>query len=173
MAGASGRAPLRAAMVGSSLLSVAGLAISVWWFPWYYAPRLSTPCDISGLRPGVASLCPKITYLVPWTVFGRPIASFGIGFFLVMLVLSMPPLWRSPLRSIHVARLVVALIGVVVACSVISVEPNDAFTHYAGLPLTISIVLLLFVVTATTLPRAMEGASEGLGSRTVGAMAEG
>ena len=58
-------------MVASVILSVAGLAISVWWFVWYYAPVLPTPCG-AGSPAGVTYNCPKFTIAVHWTVLGRP-----------------------------------------------------------------------------------------------------
>ncbi len=157
------------------MLSLAGLAISVWWFPWYYAPRLPVPCG-AGLPPSPTGVynCERFVYIGPWTMLGRPIASFGIGFFFVMLVLAMPPLWRSSFRWVHSVRLIVALTGVALACSVISIVPNYGFRHYVGLPVAVSIVVLLFVLTATTLPRALAEASEGLRSGALReAIAEG
>jgi uncharacterized membrane protein len=79
------------AMAASVILSVVGLAISVWWFVWHYAPVLPTPCN-AGSPAGVAYDCPKFTTAVHWTVLGRPIATFGIAYFLTMAILSMPAL---------------------------------------------------------------------------------
>jgi uncharacterized membrane protein len=142
------------AMVASVILSVAGLAISVWWFVWYYAPVLPTPCG-AGSPAGVAYNCPQVTIAVHWTVLGRPIATFGIAYFLAMSILSMPPVWKTPRRWVHLVRLGIALVGGGLSVYAISVEPVVAFTHYYGLPMSIVIALLLFVLTVATLPRAI------------------
>ena len=142
-------------LVASLILSISGLAISVWWFVWYYAPVLPTPCGagLPSLPAGVGYDCPKLTIAVHWTVLGRPIATFGIAYFLVMSILSIPPLWKTPRRWVHLVRLLVALIGAGLSIYLIATEPDMAFTHYYGLPISIGIALLLLVVTLTMLPR--------------------
>jgi uncharacterized membrane protein len=144
-------------MVASVILSVAGLAVSVWWFFWYYAPVLPTPCG-AGLPAGAYN-CPKLTIAVHWTVLGRPIATFGIAYFLAMSIFSMPPLWRTPRRWVHLVRLAVALVGAGLSICLISAEPDVAFTHYYGLPISIVLALLLFVITVAMLPRVIASPS--------------
>jgi uncharacterized membrane protein len=45
-------------------------------------------------------------------VFGIPVATLGLAYFLPMIALSLPKAWRSADRRIHLARLALSVVGV-------------------------------------------------------------
>jgi len=92
-------------------LSAAGLGVSGYLTAAHYTSPSLLVCSASG-----AIDCAKVTTSSASRLFGIPVAVLGLVWFVPMLGLSLPAVWRSPDSRVAVARLawVTAGIGFVV-----------------------------------------------------------
>lgn len=94
----------------SLLLCLAGLGVSGYLTAAHYVSSDILVCSSSG-----AVNCEKVTSSAASKLAGVPVADLGVAFFLVMLVLCLPAVWRSVRPEVHMLR-TVAVTGGVVFC---------------------------------------------------------
>ncbi len=66
--------------------------------------------------------CLKVTTSSYSSVAGVPVAVLGLVFFVVMLVLQLPPMWRRPERALRIGRLAWAVVGLGTVLYLLSAE---------------------------------------------------
>lgn len=93
------------ALVGTTV-SALGLAVATYLTFEHYTSSSSLACSDNG-----AINCLKVTTSSYSAVAGVPVAVLGLVFFVVMLVLQLPPMWRRPDRAIRLGRLAWAAVG--------------------------------------------------------------
>ncbi|MER7008756.1 vitamin K epoxide reductase family protein [Dactylosporangium sp. NPDC000555] len=93
--------------IASLVLAVAGLGVSVYLTIEHFTSSTTLACPETG-----ALNCLKVTTSEQSAVFGIPVAVLGLVYFVAMLVLSLPALWRSTRPAIRYGRLAFASIGV-------------------------------------------------------------
>jgi uncharacterized membrane protein len=92
----------------SLILSLLGLAVSGYLSYEHHTSATTLSC------PNTATInCLKVTTSSYSSFLGMPVSDLGLAFFMVMTVLCLPALWRSPAASVRVVRLATAAAGVV------------------------------------------------------------
>ena len=116
----------RAALVGAPpnwiqlstlILSLAGLGVSIYLTITHYSTAVSLACPDTG-----AINCEKVTTSPESTVFGIPVAVLGLAFFAFMVAVNNPLGWRSPLRILHLVRVLSVIVGIGFVIYLIYVE---------------------------------------------------
>jgi len=87
--------------------SFAGLGVSIYLTLTHYTKAVSLVCSDNG-----AINCEKVTTSPQSIVFGIPVAVLGLAFFVGMVILSLPPIYRRPERFIAFVRLGSAIVGI-------------------------------------------------------------
>ena len=98
------------------LLSLYGLGASIYLTITHFEPKALACVHNATFN------CEKVTQSPQSEIFGIPVAMLGLAFFVPMLVLCLPVLWRSPQRWIHLARLALSVTGVGMIIYLISAE---------------------------------------------------
>jgi uncharacterized membrane protein len=88
------------------VLSLAGLGISIYLTITHF-DKVALVCSDNG-----AINCAKVTTSPQSEIFGIPVAMLGLLYFIPMIVLCLPVAWRSVDRRVHLARLVLSVVGV-------------------------------------------------------------
>jgi uncharacterized membrane protein len=88
------------------LLSLAGLGISIYLTITHF-DKVALVCSDNG-----AINCAKVTTSPQSEIFGIPVAMLGLVYFIPMIALCLPMAWRSVDRRVHLARLILSIIGV-------------------------------------------------------------
>jgi uncharacterized membrane protein len=138
-------ATLRWQPITCLLLSIAGLVGSAYLTVSHFDTHISLVCP--DLGP-----CNKILTSNTSHFLGIPVPVLGLAYFAPMILLCLPAAWRSTDRNIHLARLILAILGIGM---VIYLFIEELFVIQA-LCVWCSIIhligLLLFVIIATTSP---------------------
>ena len=90
------------------ILSLAGLGVSIYLTITHYSTGVTLACPDTG-----AINCEKVITSPQSIVFGIPVAVLGLAFFVFMVAVNNPLAWRSPLRVIHLARILSVIVGIV------------------------------------------------------------
>ena len=91
----------------SLALAVAGLGVSVYLTIEHFTSSTTLACPETG-----ALNCLKVTTSAQSAVLGIPVAVLGLVYFVAMLAVSLPPLWRSTNQLVRNGRLALAAVGV-------------------------------------------------------------
>lgn len=86
--------------------SAAGLAVASYLTYEHFTSSSTLACSDSG-----AINCLKVTTSAYSAVAGVPVAVLGLVFFVVMLVLQLPPVWRRTDRALRLGRVAWAGLG--------------------------------------------------------------
>ena len=89
------------------VLSLMGLGVATYLTIQHFDQKIVLACPTSGLIN-----CEKVTQSSYSKIAGVPVAVLGLAFFVVMLILQLPAMWRSVDRRIRLARLGWAVAGV-------------------------------------------------------------
>jgi uncharacterized membrane protein len=100
------RPRLRWQPIATLVLSIAGLGIATYLTVTHF-DKVALVCSDNG-----AINCAKVTTSPQSVILGIPVAMLGLAFFVPMIALCLPAAWRSADRRIHLARLVLSIIGV-------------------------------------------------------------
>lgn len=92
--------------VAGLLLSLAGVGVATYLTIQHFDQKLQLACPTSGIVN-----CEKVTQSQYSRIFGIPVAVLGLVFFVVMVALQLPPMWRSARREIRLARLGWSVVG--------------------------------------------------------------
>lgn len=87
--------------------SIAGLGVATYLTLAHYSTSIPLSCPNTGTID-----CQAVTTSAESVVFGIPVAVLGLPFFLTMLALSLPAVWRSANRFVAPARLGAAIVGI-------------------------------------------------------------
>lgn len=98
------------------LSCLAGLGISAYLTISHFAD-IPLACSDTGLVN-----CQQVTHSAQSYVLGVPVAVLGLGFFAVMAVLGLPWAWRAAVWRLHLARLVLAVVGMGFVLYLVSAE---------------------------------------------------
>jgi TRAP-type uncharacterized transport system fused permease subunit len=138
------------------LLSLLGLAASIWRLAWHLPTTISPPgCDTEHLPLGLGANCVKITYIFHPTVLGLPLAAIGCGYFAIMAGLCLPRLWRSRFGGVHALRLLLSATGTSLIVYLVTTEPTLAWSRYPVLTLALVFAVLLFAMVVPMTARAI------------------
>lgn len=141
----------------SLVLSIAGLGVSIYLTLTHFSSAVTLSCPAGG----GAINCEKVTTSPQSYVFGIPVAVLGLAYFIPMLILCLPVAWRSLNRWIHLARLVLSVVGVGMIIYLISAELFTIKAICLWCTSVHVITFLLFVLIVTTTPVVL-----GWGERT-------
>ncbi len=103
--------------VAGTALSVLGLGFSAYLTYTHYTAATALACPDHG-----AINCVKVTTSSYAVQHGIPLVVLGLAFFVVTLVLQLPPLWQRPERRLRGARLAAAAVGATAAVWLVWVE---------------------------------------------------
>jgi uncharacterized membrane protein len=109
-------APTRWRVGLSLLLSLIGLGISTYLTIEHFA-KVPLSCPNTGVIN-----CQKVTTSAESHFLGVPVALLGLGFYVVMTVINLPPLWHARDRRIHLARLALISVGMAFALYLVAAE---------------------------------------------------
>lgn len=127
-------------------LSLAGLGIAGYLTYAHFQPE-TLICSDNGLIN-----CAKVTTSAQSRFLGIPVAVLGLAYYLVMTVMNLPPLWRSPDRRVHVARLALAGLGMAFALWLVAAELIIIGNICIWCTSVHVVTFLLFVLIVTTVP---------------------
>jgi uncharacterized membrane protein len=99
------------------ILSIAGLGVSIYLTIVHYSSGVTLACPDTGTVN-----CEKVITSPQSVVFGIPVAVLGLAFFVFMLAVNNPLAWRSPLRAVHLARVLSVVVGIVFVIYLVYVE---------------------------------------------------
>jgi uncharacterized membrane protein len=103
--------------------------------------------------PANAVICCTCVTTGPWsTVFGIPVAIFGLAFYLAMTAVNLPPLWRSTDVRLAWLRLAMAVTGIGFVIYLVYVElfiKKYICEYCTGVHI---VTLALFILIVTTFP---------------------
>jgi len=137
---------LRWQPLASLLLSVYGLGASIYLTITHFEPKALACVSNAHFS------CEKVTQSPQSVILGIPVAMLGLAFFVPMLVLCVPALWRSSQRWIHLARLVLAVTGVGMVIYLISAELFLIKSICLWCSSVHVATLFLFIIIATASP---------------------
>ncbi len=127
-------------------LSLMGLGISAYLTYTHFQPQ-ALVCSDTGLIN-----CAKVTTSAQSRFLGIPVAILGLGYYLVMTVMNLPPLWRSADRRVHLARLALAVVGIAFALWLVAAELVIIDNICIWCTSVHVVTFLLFVLIVTTVP---------------------
>jgi uncharacterized membrane protein len=96
--------------------------------------------------------CEKVTQSPQSEILGIPVAMLGLAFFVPMLLLCLPPAWRSANRWIHIARLALSATGIGMIIYLISAELFIIKAICLWCSSVHIVTLILFMIIATASP---------------------
>ena len=140
-------------VVATGILALIGLGISIYLTITHFEPQ-ALACNTGFFN------CVKVTTSAQSAIVGIPVAVLGLGYFLVVVPLVSPWAWRSNDRRLHIARLVVACMGMAFVLWLITAELLiiDGFCEWCtGVHI---VTFPLFVLTVTTVPNMLSGDRE-------------
>ncbi len=105
------------ARLTSLALSLSGLAVTIYLSIEHYSAGATLACPKTGTVD-----CQKVTSSPQSAILGVPVALLGLVFFAVMVVLTLPPAWRSNQPALRVGRLASATVGVIWVIYLVYVE---------------------------------------------------
>jgi uncharacterized membrane protein len=133
-------------IITSLALSVAALGVSVYLTVDHFA-KIAPACSDSGIVN-----CTKVTTSAQSYFLGIPVAVLGLCFYVVMVVMNLPPLWRSSDRRVHIARFGLIAVGMAFALYLVSAELLIIGNICLWCTSVHVITFLLFVLIVSTVP---------------------
>ncbi|MGD0312812.1 MAG: vitamin K epoxide reductase family protein [Acidimicrobiales bacterium] len=125
--------------------SVAGLGIATYLTITHF-DKVALICSDNG-----AINCAKVTSSPQSVILGIPVAMLGLIFFVPMIALCLPAAWRSADRRIHLARLILSIVGVGTIIYLITAEffIIKAICLWCSGVHVITFILFVIIVTAS------------------------
>jgi uncharacterized membrane protein len=132
--------------------SVAGLGIATYLTITHF-DKVALICSDNG-----AINCAKVTSSPQSVILGIPVAMLGLIFFVPMIALCLPAAWRSADRRIHLARLILSIVGVGTIIYLITAEffIIKAICLWCSGVHVITFILFVIIVTASPVVLAPE-----------------
>ena len=128
------------------ILSICGLGVATYLTITHYDTHVALVCADNG-----AINCEKVTTSPQSVVFGIPVAVLGLAFFIPMIGLCLPAAWRTRDRRIHLARLIVSVIGIgtIIYLLIAELFIIKAICLWCSGIHVITFILFVIIVTAT------------------------
>ena len=123
-------------------LSIAGLAVASYLTYEHFTAATTLACPDTGVVN-----CVKVTTSEYSRVLGIPVALLGLGFFVGMTFLSLPPLWRASSPWPARLRLAAVVVGVIFVCYLIWAELFRINAICLWCTVVHALTLLLFTLT--------------------------
>jgi uncharacterized membrane protein len=135
------------------VLSVLGLAVSVYLTVEHYTKSLTLACPETGVIN-----CTKVTTSAQSEVFGIPVVILGLIFFALMVPACLPVFWRSTRVELRWARVLFALVGVGFIFYLIYAElfVLDAICLWCTSIHVITVLLFAFIALGTAAAEPLE-----------------
>lgn len=121
-----------------------GLGVASYLTYEHYTGSRSLTCPATG---GIVN-CLKVTTSIYSKIHGVPVAVLGLVFFVVMLVLQLPPLWKTDSRYVYWGRLAWCVVGLATAAKLVYDELFQLHAICLWCTSVHIISFLIFVVTA-------------------------
>jgi uncharacterized membrane protein len=136
---------LRWQPLATLVLSIVGLGIATYLTITHF-DKVALVCSDSG-----AINCGKVTTSPQSVIAGIPVAMLGLAFFIPMIALCLPAAWRSADRRIHLARLILSVIGVGTIIYLITAELFiiKAICLWCSGVHLVTFILFVIIVTAS------------------------
>lgn len=139
--------PVRWRPIAALVLSIGGLGVATYLtFAHYSGVKLA--CSGTGIIN-----CEKVTTSAESIFLGVPVALWGLLFFVAMVALNLPVMWRSMDRRIHVLRLAMTVGGMCFVLYLVSAELLIIKNICLWCTSVHAITFLLFVLMVTTVPQ--------------------
>ncbi len=98
-------------------LSLAGLGVAIYLTIAHYTSPTVLACSDKGVVN-----CASVTTSAESSIAGIPVAVLGLLFFVAMTVLNLPAAWRSTDRRVHLARMGLAVVGMLMVLWLVYAE---------------------------------------------------
>ena len=98
-------------------LSLAGLGVAIYLTIAHYTSPTVLACSDKGVVN-----CASVTTSAESSIVGIPVAVLGLLFFVAMTVLNLPAAWRSTDRRVHLARMGLAVVGMLMVLWLVYAE---------------------------------------------------
>jgi uncharacterized membrane protein len=148
----------------SSLLSLVAVGIAAYLTVTHYTDPGALACPDRGVVD-----CTLVTTSSWSVVLGIPVADLGLVWALVMTVLNLPRVWRSPSRWIDATRLAAAVVGAATVLYLVYVELfriGAICLWCSGIHL-VTVCLLAVILVARASPRTVGPGQAGRTGRAV------
>lgn len=132
------KARLSARNIALLACSILGLGVSVYLTLAHYSTSVNLVCSDSG-----AINCTKVTTSPQSVIFGIPVAVLGLVYFVPMIVMSLPMIYRSSSRLFAYGRLALSVTGI---GFVLYLLYSELFTIHAICLWCSSVHVLTFVI---------------------------
>jgi uncharacterized membrane protein len=138
---------LRWQPIATLLLCAAGLGVSIYLTITHFSPH-ALVCVSNGTFN-----CEKVTTSAQSEVFGIPVAMLGLFYFVPMIALCLPAAWRSADRRVHLARLILSIVGVGMILYLLIAELFiiKAICLWCSSVHLVTFILFVIIVTASPL----------------------
>lgn len=110
-------APARWKILVGLALSLVGLGVAAYLTAAHFSSPTILACSDSGLVN-----CTKVTTSAESRFLGMPVAVLGLAYYVVMVGLNLPKAWRASDRRVHLARLVLVVVGMLFALYLVAAE---------------------------------------------------
>lgn len=140
-------APSRWRSGGALVLSLLGLGVSTYLTIDHFA-KVKLACAENGIVN-----CQKVTTSAQSHFLGIPVAVLGLAFFVAMVLIDLPALWRSTDRRIHLLRLVMGILGIGFVLYLVAAELLIIGSICLWCTSVHVITFALFVLLMTTIPK--------------------
>jgi len=129
------------------LLSIFGLGVSIYLTITHFSPH-ALVCVSNGTFN-----CEKVTTSAQSEVFGIPVAMLGLFYFVPMIALCLPAAWHSTDRRVHLARLILSVVGVGMILYLLIAELFiiKAICLWCSSVHVVTFILFVIIVTASPL----------------------
>ncbi len=138
--------------VTATVLCLFGLGVATYLTLTHFDTSVPLSCPAGG---GFIN-CAKVTTSPQSEIFGIPVAVLGLVYFVPMLALNLPAAWRSLDRRVHLARLVMAVVGVCMVLYLVSAELFIIRNLCLWCTSVHVVTFLLFVVVVTSTPAVLD-----------------
>jgi uncharacterized membrane protein len=101
----------------TTILALVGLGLSIYLTIVHYSTAVTLACSSTGTIN-----CEKVTTSPESFLLGRPVAVWGLVYFVVVLVMCLPAAWRSQSQAMKIGRVALAILGVLFVLRLIYAE---------------------------------------------------
>lgn len=138
-------------------VSLFGLGVSVYLTIAHFSSSSILACSDQGIVN-----CAKVTTSPQSEVFGvLPVAVLGLAFYAVLSVINLPAMWRSQDRRVHLARLVLMVVGMAFVLYLLAAELLVIGNICLWCTSVHVATFVLFIVTMATVPAMLGWGNRG------------
>jgi uncharacterized membrane protein len=108
--------------ITATIVSILGLGIATYLTYAHYGTATGAPVCAGGENANTVINCAAVTTSAESMILGIPVALYGAIYFVFMIVINLPALWRSPSMWVARIRLAAAIAGIGTVIYLISME---------------------------------------------------